>query len=119
MYCDLKSFVKMDGHFSEYFSLKTGLMQGAAKLGMNYILWVLGISENNKNVCDVKHFSFLVEQRLTDAFKQSCFSVLEKSSKCIVYKEIIDKFCLQKYLKKRLSHVENYVLCKYRFCVFP
>ena len=43
----------------------------------------------------------------------SCFSVFEKSSKCIVYIENVDKFCLQKYRKK---NVEKSVLHKYRIC---
>ena len=29
---------------------------------------------------------------------------------------LYDKSCLQKYLKKRLSHVEKSVLCKNRIC---
>ena len=40
MYCDLKSCVKMDGHFSEYFSLKTGLMQGEALSPMLFSLFI-------------------------------------------------------------------------------
>ena len=43
------------------------------------------------------HFLYLVEQRLADAFIQSCFSVFEKSSACtcIVFREIvkIDSVC--------------------------
>ena len=40
MYGDLKSCVKMDGHFSEYFSLKTDLMQGEALLPMLFSLFI-------------------------------------------------------------------------------
>ena len=85
---------------------------------MNYSVYSLSLGQfgEQQEVCDVKHFLFLVEQHLRDAFIQSCFNVFEKSSKCILYKEIVDKFCLQKYLKKRLAHVEKSVLCKYRIC---
>jgi hypothetical protein len=55
-----------------------------------------------------------VELRITDTFIQSCFSAFESSSKCVLYKEIVDAFSLKRYLAKRLSHKEKPVLCKYR-----
>jgi hypothetical protein len=51
--------------------------------------------------------NFLVEQRLTDAFIQSCISAFERSSKRILYKDIVDAFILQRCLGKRLSHKEK------------
>lgn len=102
--------------FCEYEKQQGNCTNWASKVRNELYSLGLGHFWEQQEVCDVKHFSFLVEQRLTDAFIQSCFSVFEKSSKCIVYKEIVDKFCLQKYLKKRLSNLEKSVLCKYRIC---
>ena len=47
MYSDLKSCVKMDGHFSEYFSLKTGLMQDEA---LSLLLFSLFINDLEKEM---------------------------------------------------------------------
>ena len=106
--CILQAFYKQ--LFCEYEKQQGNCTNWASKV-RNELWSFLGTTRSLR--C---HFSFLVEQRLTDAFLQSCSSVFEKSSKCIVYKDIVDKFCLQKYLNKRLSHVEKSVLCKYRIC---
>ena len=40
LHSDLKNCVKMDDHFSEYFSLKTALMQGEALSPMLFSLFI-------------------------------------------------------------------------------
>ena len=105
--------------FCEYEKQQGNCTNWASKVRNELYSLGLGHYWEQQEVCDVKHFSFLVEQHLTDAFIHSCFSVFEKSSKCIVYKEIVDKFCLQKYLKKRLSHVENLCCVNIEFVHTP
>ena len=54
---------------------------------------MLCVLYKQRKLWNLKYISFLLEQRFTDAFIRSCFSVFEKSSKCVVYNEIVDKFC--------------------------
>ena len=73
----------------EYEKCKKTVQIGQAKLGMFFILWVLGISQNNKKIAiDVNHFSRNSALQMHSYKVASVF--FEKSSKCIVYKEIVD-----------------------------
>ena len=45
----------------------------------------------------------VVKQRLLDIFKQECDSFFTSSSKCILFKYVVDNMCLQTYLSKPIS----------------
>lgn len=43
--------------------------------------------------------------RMCDVFKQKVVNDISNASKCILYKHVVDYFCLQVYLKKSI-HVK-------------
>ena len=45
-------------------------------------------------------FTQLFEQRLKDNFMQSCFSDMENSNKCFLYRSLCREFCMAGYLYK-------------------
>lgn len=74
----------------------------------------LGHYWNSQSVPNNKLFTLEVKTRLKDIFIQSCRANMEASSKCILYKNIVDSFCLQYYLRKSIPTKLKYQLCKFR-----
>lgn len=64
-----------------------------SSLGMMDI-WV------TQHVTNVNYFLSVVKQRLLDIFKQECETFFTTSSKCIIYRHIVDHLSLQAYLSK-------------------
>ena len=65
-------------------------------------------------VPDVKTFMQIVKQRLLDIFIQECHACFDVSNKCLIYKHLVDTFCLQHYLKKQLNSKLKSVIFKVR-----
>ena len=65
------------------------------EIGLGYV-W----DEQNKTYC--LEFFPLIKQRLIDISVQSCQEQINNSSKCVIYKHVIDHFCLQYYLCKAI-----------------
>lgn len=63
---------------------------------------------------DMKYTLCLVKQRLLDQCKQNLLSQIKSSSKCYVYKYLIDDVCLQFYLTKPISAPLKNLISKLR-----
>ena len=65
------------------------------------ILLSLGFGDvwYSQHVNNIEWFLKSVKMRLTDNFIQERDTILDNSSKCNIYKHLIDRFCLQYYLK--------------------
>ena len=68
------------------------------EIGLGYV-W----DEQNKTNCP--EFFPLIKQRLIDISVQSCQEQINNSSKCVIYKHVIDHFCLQYYLCKAIPPI--------------
>ena len=67
-----------------------------------------------QSVNNEKQFLDLYSQRLRDIFIQELSSAFDKSSKCSIYKYLVDHFQIQFYLTKPLSYSIKQILSKYR-----
>ena len=65
------------------------------RIGMSYI-W------SNQEVINVDVFIKEVNQKIKDIFIQNNGTIIERSSKCHLYKHITTTFCIQNYLTKCL-----------------
>ena len=52
--------------------------------------------------------------RLTDNFIQERDTILDNSSKCNIYKHLIDRFCLQYYLKISMPNCYTMLITRFR-----
>ena len=62
-------------------------------IGMSYI-W------SNREVINVDAFIKEINQKIKDIFIQNNVMIIERSSKCHLYKHITTTFCIQNYLTK-------------------
>lgn len=77
-------------------------------VGMNNV-WLL------PNSINAQLLLAQIKQRLQDAFLQNLDSLLEQSSKCILYRNIVsENRCIQFYLHKALPDRFKIILAKYR-----
>lgn len=77
------------------------------KLGLHDI-WLM------QSNLDCKNTYFLIKQRIFDIAKQEIMSQIQCSSKCNVYKYLIDNFCIQTYLSKPIPSQYKKYLSKFR-----
>ena len=56
----------------------------------------------------------LIKTRIFDQAKQNLYSILNNSSKCILYKHVVDNLCLQLYLQKYIPKHHRILLTKLR-----
>jgi len=75
--------------------------------GFNFI-W------QNQSVVDAKVFMQVYKRRIHDNIVQSIKSVIEHSSKCLLYRNIVDTFDIEYYLCKPIPVNHRIVLCKFR-----
>ena len=68
----------------------------------------------NHYVIDEALFLECLKQRLTDNFMQARDNFFENSSKCILYKHLIDNVGIQFYLTKSIPNNYIYLLTKFR-----
>ena len=79
-------------------------------------LYSIGLGEywDSQYIPNDNSFLYVVKTRLNDIFIQLCYATFESSSKCLLYKHLVDNFCLQYYLTKRLDNTYKSLICKYR-----
>ena len=73
---------------------------------MNF--WINQDSENPKYIMEI------AKQRLFDNYRQCIIADMNSSSKCLIYKNIIDHFTLQSYLTKRIPLQYKKLISKLR-----
>ena len=79
-------------------------------------LYSIGMGEywEAQSHINVDHFISEVKMRLIDIFLQECYMFMDNSSKCLLYKNLVDTFCLQYYLKKNMCKKYRTIVTKYR-----
>ena len=67
-----------------------------------------------QNVGNKSTFLSQLEERMSDHFIQSMFSVSDTSPKCFIYKYMVNNLCFQSCLQKPITFQYKQILCKYR-----
>ena len=80
------------------------------------ILLSLGFGDvwYSQHVNHIEWFLKCVKMRLTDNFIQERDTILDNSSKCNIYKHLIDRFCLQYYLKISMPDCYTILITRFR-----
>ena len=80
------------------------------------ILLSLGFGDvwYSQHVNNIEWFLKSVKMRLTDNFIQERDTILDNSSKCNIYKHLIDRFCLQYYLKMSMPNCYTIPITRFR-----
>ena len=109
--CILKSSVE---YMYEVFSTKPNCKNWISNV--KSILDEIGLSDIFENVHSLssKYVICIVKERLTDVYKQNILSDITSSSKCYMYKHLIDHVTLQNYLTKPIFNQYKKFISKLR-----
>ena len=80
------------------------------------ILLSLGFGDvwYSQHVNHIEWFLKCVKMRLTDNFIHERDTILDNSSKCNIYKHLIDRFCLQYYLNISMPNCYTMLITRFR-----
>lgn len=85
-------------------------------LNVKHLLFSLGFGEvwYSQNVTNKRLFLDIFKQRLQDCFQQDCNAFFSTSSKCVLYRYLTNKLCLQSYLLKPIAVKYIQLITRYR-----